>query len=127
MRNKYLGECRYCQCIVLAGQGIYEDGFVYCSEVVQIDDRNFGIHRTCEALRSQWEAHFNSETYIASIQANRKEFSERMKAHRESQKQIKKDLQDQGLCTRCGGLGRSDQWIATGSVCYGCGGSGKVA
>ena len=28
-------------------------------------------------------------------------------------------------CPRCGGAGFSDKWIATGRVCYACGGSGK--
>lgn len=28
-------------------------------------------------------------------------------------------------CPRCGGAGMSDKWIATGRVCYACGGSGK--
>lgn len=28
-------------------------------------------------------------------------------------------------CPRCGGAGFADKWIATGRVCYECGGSGK--
>jgi hypothetical protein len=28
-------------------------------------------------------------------------------------------------CNRCGGAGRADKWIHTGSICYKCGGSGK--
>lgn len=30
-----------------------------------------------------------------------------------------------GVCSRCGGAGRSDKWFATGYVCYDCNGSGK--
>lgn len=29
------------------------------------------------------------------------------------------------MCPRCGGAGFSDKWIATGRVCFECGGSGK--
>jgi hypothetical protein len=28
-------------------------------------------------------------------------------------------------CNRCGGAGRADKWVHTGSTCYQCGGSGK--
>lgn len=28
------------------------------------------------------------------------------------------------LCTRCGGAGQADKWIATGKVCFRCNGSG---
>lgn len=30
-------------------------------------------------------------------------------------------------CPRCGGAGFADKWIATGRVCYACGGTGKRA
>lgn len=29
-------------------------------------------------------------------------------------------------CTRCGGIGFADKWIATGKTCWGCGGTGKL-
>ena len=28
-------------------------------------------------------------------------------------------------CPRCGGAGQADKWIATGKICYECGGTGK--
>ena len=28
-------------------------------------------------------------------------------------------------CPRCGGAGQSDNWIATGKMCWACGGTGK--
>lgn len=30
-------------------------------------------------------------------------------------------------CPRCGGAGESAKWMFTGSICYGCGGTGKRA
>lgn len=46
---------------------------------------------------------------------------------RAKQKKIKREaLKSDGKCLRCGGAGRADKWIATGSTCYSCNGSGKA-
>jgi len=46
---------------------------------------------------------------------------------RAKQKKIKREaLKSDGKCLRCGGAGRADKWIATGSTCYACNGSGKA-
>jgi excinuclease UvrABC ATPase subunit len=37
-----------------------------------------------------------------------------------------KSLKEQNICNRCGGQGYSDNWVATGSVCYKCNGTGKA-
>ena len=50
--------------------------------------------------------------------------SDRAQAKR---KKIKREaLKSDGKCLRCGGAGRADKWIATGSTCFACNGSGKA-
>jgi hypothetical protein len=52
------------------------------------------------------------------------DISDRARAKR---KKIKREaLKSDGKCARCGGAGRADKWIATGSTCYACNGSGKA-
>ena len=71
---------------------------------------------------------FMSKSYIAQREAvkaindkHKAEFAQAKADRIAANKQLKAD----GKCTRCGGAGRSDNWIATGSVCFKCDGTGK--
>lgn len=44
---------------------------------------------------------------------------------RKATKAILDEHKATNTCNRCGGAGRADKWIRTGSVCYQCGGTGK--
>lgn len=50
------------------------------------------------------------------------------KARAEKRQREEETWARQGLrrCPRCGGAGRSDRWIATGSTCYECEGHGAI-
>jgi len=65
----------------------------------------------------------NEMTYV-EVEKVINEVSDRARA---KQKKIKREaLKSDGKCLRCGGAGRADKWIATGSTCYSCNGSGKA-
>ena len=127
MKNKYAGECAYCKQEVSKGEGFYEMGRTVCSETVQVSDLSGMKVVLCrENTSSKWQAHFNSDSYKAQVLAEREAFQKRQMEFREKQKSEKKDLRDAGKCDRCGGAGRADIWVATGSVCFKCNGTGKA-
>ena len=127
MKNKYAGECAYCKQEVSKGDGFYEMGRTVCSETVQVSDLSgMKVVLCCENTSSKWQAHFSSDSYKAQVLAEREAFQKRQMEFREKQKSEKKDLRDAGKCDRCGGAGRADIWVATGSVCFKCNGTGKA-
>lgn len=44
---------------------------------------------------------------------------------RKTASKIVDEFKSTNTCNRCGGAGKADKWIHTGSVCFKCGGSGK--
>jgi hypothetical protein len=126
--NKYTGECIYCHNIVPAGTGIW-NGSTSCADLVEVRDGYGLIETTCKNNKGAMMNLFMSKSYIAKREAvkaiNDKRKTEFAKAKADriaSNKQLKAD----GKCTRCGGAGSSDNWIATGSVCFKCDGTGKA-
>jgi hypothetical protein len=113
---------------VPAGAGIW-NGSISCADLVEVQD-GYGLTEiTCKNNEGALKNHFISKAYIAQREAakeiNQKRKAEFAKAKADcivSNKQLKAD----GKCTRCGGAGRSDNWIATGSVCFKCDGTGKA-
>jgi hypothetical protein len=126
--NKYTGECIYCHNTVPAGAGIW-NGSTSCADLVEVRDGYGLIETTCKNNEGAMINLFMSKGYIAKCEAvkeiNDKRKAEFAKAKADriaSNKQLKAD----GKCTRCGGAGSSDKWIATGSVCFKCDGTGKA-
>jgi hypothetical protein len=125
--NKYIGECVYCGNTVPAGTGIW-NGSTTCADIVEVPDGYGLIQTTCKNNEGALKNFFASKNYVAQHQAikaaqeQRKAEFAKAKAQRiATNKQLKAD----GKCTRCGGQGHSDNWIATGSVCFKCNGTGK--
>ena len=102
-------------------------GRTVCSKTVRVCD-SFTLKEVlcCERTSGAWQAHFSSDSYKAQVLAEREAFQKRQMEFREKQKSEKKDLRDAGKCDRCGGAGRADIWVATGSVCFKCNGTGKA-
>jgi len=127
MKNKYAGECAYCGGFVSKGDGFFEMGRTVCSETVRVSDLlTLKEVLCCERTSVKWQEHFNSDSYKAQVFAEREASRKRQMEFRQKQKSEKKDLCDSGKCDRCGGAGRADIWVATGSVCYKCNGTGKA-
>ena len=61
---------------------------------------------------------------ITSVRNELQERMYRKKRAKERQEELK-TYKSSKTCDRCGGAGRADKWIMTGSVCYKCDGSGK--
>jgi hypothetical protein len=124
--NKYTSECVHCHNTVIAGTGIW-NGSTTCADLVEVQD-GYGLTEiTCKNNEGALKNHFMSKAYVAqretvkTINEKRKvEFAKAKDDRIASNKQLKAD----GKCTRCGGVGYSDNWIATGSVCFKCNGSG---
>jgi len=127
MKNRYAGDCAYCGEFVHKGDGFYEMGRTVCSETVYVNDSlTLKAVLCCERTSVKWQAHFNSDSYKAQVLAEQEAARKRQMEFRERQKSEKKDLRDAGKCDRCGGVGRADIWVATGSVCFKCNGTGKA-
>lgn len=126
--NKYAGECVYCHNTVPAGSGIW-NGSTSCADLVEVRDGYGLIEVTCKNNEGAMINLFMSKSYIAQREAvkaindkRKAEFAQAKADRIASNKKLKED----GKCTRCGGAGRSDNWIATGSVCFKCDGTGKA-
>ena len=127
MKNNYSGQCAYCKQEVSKGEGFYEMGCTVCSETVRVrDSLTLKEVLCCERTSVEWQAHFGSDSYKAQVLAEREASRKRQMEFREQQKSEKKDLRDAGKCDRCGGAGHADNWVATGSVCFKCNGTGKA-
>jgi hypothetical protein len=127
MKNKYAGQCAYCKQEVSKGDGFYQMGRTVCSETVRVcDSLTLKEVLCCERTSGKWQAHFSSDSYKAQVLAEREASRKRQMEFREQQKSEKKDLRDAGKCDRCGGAGHADIWVATGSVCFKCNGTGKA-
>lgn len=126
--NKYMGECAFCHNTVPAGMGFY-NGSTTCADLVEVEDGYGLVEVTCKNNEGAVKNYFMSKAYIAQREAvkaiNEKRKAEFAKAKADRVLTNKK-LKDEGKCTRCGGAGRSDNWIATGSVCFKCDGTGKA-
>lgn len=126
-KNKYAGECVYCHNTVPAGAGIW-NGSTSCADLVEVRDGYGLIETTCKNNEGAMINLFMSKNYIAQREAV-KEINDKRKAEFAKAKADRiasnKQLKEDGKCTRCGGAGRSDNWIATGSVCFKCDGTGK--
>jgi hypothetical protein len=125
--NKYSGECVYCHNTVPAGFGFY-NGSTSCADLVEVED-GYGLAEvTCKNAEGALINFFTSKKYIAGREAI-KQAAEKRRADIAQAKKDRvvatKKLKAEGKCTRCGGAGRSDNWIATGSVCFKCDGTGK--
>jgi len=127
MKNKFAGQCAYCNQEVSKGGGFFESGRVSCSEVIEVCDAlTSKVQLCCERTSVQWRAHFDSDSYKVQVLAEREAYRKRQMEFREKQKSEKKDLRDAGKCDRCGGVGHADKWVETGSVCYKCDGTGRA-
>lgn len=128
MTNKYTGECVYCHNTVPAGTGIW-NGSTSCADLVQVEDGYGLTETTCKNNEGAVKNYFMSKKYVA-LKEQIKAEHERMVAHWVAiglhRTETKKQLKAEGKCDRCGGAGRSDNWIATGSVCYKCNGTGRT-
>lgn len=48
MRNKYTSECKFCGLTAMAGNGYYENGYVFCTEPITYGlDKSFPYGMTC--------------------------------------------------------------------------------
>jgi len=147
-RNKYRGTCS-CGAFVEAGEGFYTFGRLTCEEPIT-EGQYFGCptyvaqerlrfdrerERTAGRLDRTFVSKYSDvQEWLVGFWAKRDE-KENDPEYQAQQKTIaeKRSKEDarwakQGLrrCDRCGGAGRSDRWIATGSVCYQCEGHGAV-
>jgi hypothetical protein len=121
MVNKYSGKCGSCLQFVGAGEGIYEDGNVYCSEFVEREGLTGIYYALCDTA---YALELRGEPARKQQQEERKK---RAVDFAQKEKEYKENLKSQGLCVRCGGAGRSDMWKDTGYVCYKCEGTGKAS
>ena len=151
MSNKYRGICAGCGVTVYPQEGIWRDGEVWC----EMPGIHLGSLITCstDAERQRVERDRTSEIHRG--RSDRSYVSadpiaqERIVAHwryidtrnadpiyqaEQTARAEKRMAEDrtwarQGLkrCPRCGGAGRSDRWIATGSTCYECEGHGAIS
>jgi len=126
--NKYAGDCVFCHNTVPAGFGYY-NGCTTCADLVEVEDGYGLVEVTCKNAEGALMNYFASKKYVAQKEAIKAADEKR----RAEYAQVKKDrvvatkkLKANGLCTRCGGAGRSDNWIATGSICFKCDGTGKA-
>ena len=148
MTNRYPGTCN-CGTYVPAGDGYYDYGNIYCTEPITqgmyygcpttvardilnqrkngdrqrgMNDRNFRSEYkdVNDWLDARW-AKIDAINADPEIQAQRRAASERRAA--EETAWAKQGLQ---RCTRCGGAGRADKWINTGSTCHKCHGIGAT-
>ena len=148
MRNKYRGICD-CGARVDAGDGFYNQGQIYCEEPIEKASR-YGCPTSVERdwlqeqkryaySKGQNDRSFVSEWadvneriagFWAMIDARNAdpEYQAQQKAIADKRAKQEAGWAKQGLrrCPRCGGAGRSDRWIATGSVCYQCEGHGAI-
>jgi hypothetical protein len=104
------------------------NGSTTCADIVEVQDGYGLTQTTCKNNEGALNNFFASKNYVAQHQAI-KDAQEQRKAEfaKAKAERIKsnKKLKANGKCTRCGGVGRSDNWIATGSVCFKCNGTGK--
>jgi len=126
--NKYTGECIYCHNTVPAGTG-YWDGCITCADLVEVEDGYGRTEITCKNNEGAFINLFKSKSYVAkceAIKAEKEKRSAELRKAKADRVATNKKLRADGKCTRCGGEGRSDNWIATGSVCFKCDGTGKA-
>ena len=74
MINKYSGECKFCGMTTLAGDGYYENGYVFCTEPITYNlDKSFSYGMTCLAKYNQVSntEHESAAAVYAAIQAIR--------------------------------------------------------
>tara|TARA_R110000868_G_C10666158_1_gene746204 strand:+ start:367 stop:777 length:411 start_codon:yes stop_codon:yes gene_type:complete len=126
--NKYAGDCVFCHNTVPAGFGYY-NGCTTCADLVEVEDGYGLVEVTCKNAEGALMNYFASKKYVAqkeAMKAHRKEVGLHLEKMRNENIATNKELKAEGKCTRCGGAGRSDNWIATGSICFKCDGTGKA-
>ena len=147
-RNKYPGSCD-CGRYVGAGEGFYTFGRLTCQEPVEqgmyygcqdwIDSERLARAKDGDRQRGLNDRTFVSEypdvnAWLAGVWAKRDE-RDADPEYQAQQKAIaeKREREDRAWakigekrCPRCGGAGRSDRWVATGSVCHKCYGHGSI-
>jgi hypothetical protein len=148
MKNRYKGQCHTCTTFVAAGEGVYDGGYVFCSESVYKQDapesmrvffnawgfsclnefnRQAGTSfvdrfAVCDALKAETQANAPTAEEIA---ANKAASDLANKLARAARRAELRQLKESNICPRCMGAGGSDAWIHTGWTCNRCLGSGK--
>lgn len=149
MTNKYKGICGGCGKTVLAGEGVYASGSVWCDEPTieaslfscPTDHKREAIQRVkgYDRSRGQNDRTFVSEFpdvnewlagYWAKVDARNADPEYQAKKKTASERRERQDAEwaKRGLkrCSRCAGEGSADQWKFTGSTCFQCEGRGAV-
>ena len=151
MKNRFKGDCYGCCEFVAAGAGVYEGGYVFCSEPVTNQDVPDSLRlrfdatvkrwavclkRANEILGTQFESieplreqqraeHIANLPTPEEIEANKARAKLVMAEDRKQRRQELAEFKARNVCPRCHGAGGSDAWLATGWFCNRCHGSGK--
>lgn len=151
MKNRYSGNCYGCGDFVGAGHGIYQNGEVFCSDPVSLEDVPDSLRSRFRLTVKRWATCWNRVNPILGTQfATIEELRDQERAEREASKPTAEqvaetkarmralaaeerkqrraelaEFQVKDICPRCHGAGGSDAWFATGWTCQRCHGSGK--
>jgi len=148
MKNRYKGQCHTCATFVAAGEGVYDGGYVFCSESIGTSDAPQSLRSAFNAWGFSCINEFNRKAATSfanrfevraarraeeqetaptaeEIAANKAASDLANKAVRAARRAELRQLKQSNICPRCMGAGGSDAWIHTGWTCNRCLGSGK--
>ena len=131
--NRFKGKCVSCGIAVAEGAGFY-NGYTYCDQAFSASGYGVFCFRKDGIIALLESKHASAVASVVEVAAQNAAISAASKAAREAyiaspeQQEKAADRKSRGViaCRRCGGAGGSTQWVATGTTCWGCNGTGEI-